>query len=57
MLQKKEMLRIVCETMREAGELTVKGSVKDEEETGRMKREARSDKNSPREPEILIIQE
>lgn len=51
------MLQIVCETMREAGELTVKGSVKDEEETGRMKRKARSDKNSPREPEILIIQE
>lgn len=45
----------MCETMRESGELTVKGMFKDEEETGRMKRDA--DKNSPREPEILIIQE
>ena len=44
----------MCETVRESGELTLKGSVKDEEETGRMKRG--SDKNSPREPEILIIQ-
>lgn len=42
--------------MGESGELTIKGN-KDEEETGRMKREGSSDKNSPREPEILIIQE
>lgn len=56
-LKKKEMLRIMCETVREPGELTIKGRVKDEEETERMKTEARPDKNSPREPEILIIQE
>lgn len=43
--------------MRESGELTVKGRVRDKEETGGMKREARPDKNSPREPEILIIQD
>lgn len=47
----------MCKAVCEPGELTVKGSVKDEEETGRMTREACTDKNSPREPEILIIQE
>lgn len=40
----------MCETMRESGELMEEGSVEDERETC-------SDKNSPRESEILIIQE
>ena len=35
----------------------MRSRVKDEEETGRVKTEVRPDKNSPREPEILIIQE
>lgn len=42
---------------RESGELTGKSRVKDEEETGGERREARPDKNSPTEPEILIIQD
>lgn len=46
------MLRVACKAVWESGELTVKGSVEDEEETGRMKREASWDKNSPREPDI-----
>lgn len=48
-LRREEMLWIVWGTVCESGELTEEGSVKD-------KRETFSDKNSPREPEILIIQ-
>lgn len=44
----------MCETVRESGEL--QDRVKDKEETGGAKTETRPDKNSPREPEILIIQ-
>lgn len=47
----------MCETVSASGELMVKGRVKDKGETGRVKTEARPDKNSPREPEILIIQD
>lgn len=43
--------------MSESGELPIKGRVTDEADTGRMKTEARPDKNSPRESWLLIIQE
>ena len=43
--------------MRVSGELMVEGRVKDKAGTGGVKREACSDKNSSREPEILIIQD
>ena len=47
----------MCETEREPGEMAVKGRVKDKEETGGRRGEARPDQNSPSEPEILIIQD
>lgn len=45
----------MCETMSESEEMPVRSRVKDEKETGRKTREASPDRNSPREPEILII--